>query len=80
MGLLIGASTITIFELLDLIVYNLCVKCCDREKNRRPPAERVPSRDASLEAAPVGEKSPEPRSDVPWESGDIFGRSQAVAV
>ena len=29
MGLLIGASTLTIIEMLDLIVYNFFLKCMD---------------------------------------------------
>ena len=32
LGLLLGASVITIFEFLDLIFYNSLVKCCDRRK------------------------------------------------
>ena len=44
MGLLIGASAITLFELLDLIFYNICIKCSGRGKMKKRP---VPSRDAS---------------------------------
>ena len=35
MGLLIGASWLTLCEILDLIVYNLIMKCINRVRNRR---------------------------------------------
>ncbi len=35
MGLLIGASCLTILEFFDLIVYNLVLKCMERNKRGR---------------------------------------------
>ena len=35
MGLLLGASVITIFEFMDLVIYNAFVKCCRRRYKRK---------------------------------------------
>lgn len=35
MGLLLGASLITLFEVFDLLIYNWCVKCSDKRSRKR---------------------------------------------
>ena len=45
MGLLIGGSAITLFELLDLIVYNMVIKMCSGKTKKKH--NRVPTRDSS---------------------------------
>ena len=37
MGLLIGASIVTVFELLDLLIYTFCTKYCRWSLMRTPP-------------------------------------------
>ena len=34
MGLLLGASLITLFEVFDLLIYNWCVKCTDKKRRK----------------------------------------------
>ena len=41
MGLLIGASAITIFELLDLIFYNMFAKCAGKKKEEKRIPEKI---------------------------------------
>ena len=38
MGLLLGASAVTVFEVLDLIIYNMILKCLEKTspKNKFP--------------------------------------------
>ena len=36
MGLLLGASVLTLFEVLDLVIYNSAVKCAAYMKGRKP--------------------------------------------
>ena len=41
MGLLLGASAVTVFEILDLIFYNIFLKCVERTRSKTKPSHKL---------------------------------------
>ena len=41
MGLLLGASAVTVFEILDLIFYNCFLKCVERMRPKPKPIHKL---------------------------------------
>lgn len=54
MGLLLGASVLTIFEVLDLVIYNSLRKSCRAGKLKTKKAPAVKNKDAEQPAITAG--------------------------